>query len=93
VSRLFPFVIALRNNNIQMFKYFWDNLSYVYCNEQTFEGLFRMLAKREKSELVSYFLGSPSTKTLFLAMSYSYRSEFVEHALQIKGDIINELNQ
>ena len=64
-----------------MFKYFWDDLAYVYCTEDTFENLFRLLAKREKSELVSYFLGSGSTKTLFMAMSQSYRSEFVEHAL------------
>lgn len=81
ISRLFPFIIALRLNKIEMFKYFWDQLAYVYCTEDTFENLFRLLAKREQTEMVSYFLKSRSTKTLFLSMSYSYRTEFIDHAL------------
>lgn len=34
-------------NRMEMFKYFWDQLNYVYCTEETFESLFRLLAKRE----------------------------------------------
>lgn len=93
ISRLFPFVMSLRLNKIEMFKYFWDELAYVYCSEETFDNLFRLLAKREQTEIVSYFLESKATKTLFFSMSYAYRSEFIEHVLQIKGEILNELNQ
>ena len=31
--------------------------------------------------------------TLFLSMSYSYRLEFIDHTLQIKGEILKEINQ
>jgi hypothetical protein len=48
-----------------MFRYFWEELAYVYCNENTFESLFRLLAKREELEYVSVLLGSKSTMTLF----------------------------
>lgn len=47
VSRLFPFIIALRHTDVSMFQYFWDDLAYVYANEDCFESLFRLLAKRE----------------------------------------------
>lgn len=76
-----------------MFKYFWEDLSFVYSNEETFESLFRVLAKREKPELISFLLSSQATKTLFLSMSYAYRSEFIDHVLHIKGDILKEINQ
>lgn len=76
-----------------MFKYFWEELGYVYSNEETFESLFRLLARREQSEMVGFFLKSRATKTFFLSMSYAYRTEFLDHVLQIKGDILKELNQ
>ncbi len=78
---MFPFIIALKHNNIEMFKYFWEELAYVYCTEDTFENLFRLLAMKEKSELVSFFIKSKSSKTLFMSMSHSYRSEFIDHIL------------
>jgi hypothetical protein len=43
--------------------------------------------------MVNYFFSSRSTKTLFYSMSYSYRGEFIDNILQIKGEILNELNQ
>lgn len=93
ISRLFPFIIAMRYNSQSMFKFFWEELAYVYNNEETFESLFRLLAKREQSEMVGFFLKSKSTKTFFLSMSYAYRTEFLDHVLQIKGDMLKELNQ
>jgi len=47
ISRLFPFITALRHNDQAMFKYFWEELDYVYSNEETFESIFRILAKTE----------------------------------------------
>ena len=41
ICKLFPFIIALRNNNIEMFYYFWTELDFIYGNESTFETLFR----------------------------------------------------
>ena len=93
VSRLFPFIMSMRYSNIEMFKFFWEELSYVYCTEDTFESLFRLLARKEKPELISYLLSTQSTMTLFLSMSYSYRLEFIDHILQIKADILKELSQ
>ena len=58
VSRLFPFIMAMRYSNIEMFKFFWEDLSYVYCTEDTFENLFRLLARKEKPELISYLLST-----------------------------------
>lgn len=93
VSRLFPFIIALRHSDVSMFQYFWDELAYVYANEDCFESLFRLLAKREQSDMMNFFLRSRATRTLFLSMSFSYRAEFVDHILDIKGEILKELTQ
>ena len=76
-----------------MFKYFWEELDYVYSNEETFESIFRLLAKAEQSELVNIFLSSKPTKTFYLSMSYAYRTEFLDHVLSIKGEILKEINQ
>lgn len=76
-----------------MFKYFWEEMDYVYCNEETFESLFRLLARREKPDLVLFLLSSKATATLFLSMSYSYRLEYISDILQIKADILQDLSQ
>ena len=39
------------------------------------------------------FLKSQPAKTFFLSMSYAYRTEFLDHVLEIKGEISKELNQ
>lgn len=44
------------------------------------------------TELVSFLIKSKATQTLFLSMSYSYRAEFIDHILQIKSDLVHELN-
>ena len=93
VSRLYPFLMALKHNNDAMFKYFWEEISYVYCTETTFESLFRVLAKKQKHhDLISYLLSSKPMVTLFLSMSYSYRHEFIEHILKLKNVILKELD-
>ena len=43
--------------------------------------------------MMNFFLRSRATRTLFLSMSFSYRAEFVDHILEIKGDILKELTQ
>lgn len=63
-----------------MFKFFWGMQSS-YASEESFECLFRLLARREQSDWVGYFLRSRATWTVFLDMSYSYRPEFIEHLL------------
>lgn len=78
---------------MEMFYYFWSELDFIYGNEETFEILFRQLAKREQTELISFFMRSRTTKTMFLSMSYSYRIDFIDHILQIKDEIHNEIKQ
>jgi ankyrin repeat protein len=48
VNRLLPFIVAIRQNNMDMFRYFWDQLGYVYCKEDNFHSLLRILAKRDR---------------------------------------------
>lgn len=55
--------------------------------------LFKLLAKREQSDVVSFFLSCRATKTLYLSMSQAYKSEFIDHVLLIKEDILKEFNQ
>lgn len=43
--------------------------------------------------MMNFFLRSRATRTLFLSMSFSYRAEFVDHILDIKGEILKELTQ
>ena len=76
-----------------MFQYFWEELAYVYANEHCFDSLFKLLAKREQSEMMNFLLPSRATKTLFLSMSFSYKAEFMDHLLEIKDEILNELKQ
>jgi hypothetical protein len=35
-----------------MFQFFWEKVSYVYATEEIFENLFRLLAKREKIDMI-----------------------------------------
>jgi hypothetical protein len=55
---MYPFIMAMRHDNTEMFKYFWEEMAYVYAQENTFESLFRLLAKKEKPDLISYLLSS-----------------------------------
>lgn len=43
--------------------------------------------------MMNFFLRSRATRTLFLSMSFSYRAEFIDHILAIKGEILKELTQ
>mmetsp|Transcript_41325 Transcript_41325/g.62957 ORF Transcript_41325/g.62957 Transcript_41325/m.62957 type:complete len:148 (+) Transcript_41325:835-1278(+) len=84
INKLFPFIAALRHGQLDMFKFFYEKLAYVYCKEETVVSLFRLLAKREQNDLVGFLVSSNSTKTLFSSMSYSYRAEFIDTILGIK---------
>jgi len=53
-----------------MFKYFWEDIGGTVWNEDTFDMLFKLLAKKEASDLLSFFFNSRTTKIIFLAMSY-----------------------
>lgn len=69
---LFPFLIALQKGESQMFKYFWEEHAYLW-NEDTFEKLFKIIAKRELEEYIHFLFKSRTLNSLFEAMSYSYR--------------------
>ena len=53
-----------------MFNYFWDELGGLLWNEDAFDNMFKLLAKRELTELVSMIFRSRTTTTIFEAMSY-----------------------
>lgn len=81
VNKLFPFYVALSLNNEEMFIYFWSEQRKLQWNEDSFDGLFKLVAKREASQLISPLLRSRTTLSLFLAMSYSYKFIFLERIL------------
>lgn len=92
VNRLYPFVIALQNNNMEMFKYFWEDIGGWLWNEDTFENLFKLLAKKDLVDYLSFLFKSRTTQAIFEAMSYQYRFSFVEHLLSTKHDLLEEIN-
>ena len=51
LNKLFPFIVALQNQNNLMFQYFWSDLGYLW-NEDTFENLFKLLAKKDQSDYI-----------------------------------------
>lgn len=65
INRLFPFYIALYNNDKATFKYFWDQIGDKLWKENTFESLFKLLAKNEATEFLTTFFKSPTTLCLF----------------------------
>ena len=83
VNKLFPFYIALATGSEEIFEYFWTTQKQLKWNEDSFETLFTLLAKREASHFISILLRSATTQCLFLAMSYSYRDLFIERILAI----------
>ena len=61
--------------------------------EDTFESLFKFLAKREASHFLSTFLNSETTKAIFCAMSYFYRLTFMERILGVQDELMAHINQ
>ena len=77
VNKLFPFYIALTTNNDELFSYFWEHERSMQWNEDTFESLFKLMAKREASHLLTNFIKSRTTLAIFSGMSYTYRGTFI----------------
>ena len=57
---LFPFIVALQKGNQELFTYFWEDLSYLW-NEDTFDILFKLLAKKDCSDYVTFLFRSKTT--------------------------------
>ena len=74
-----------------MFIYFWEDLGYLW-SEDTLEGLFKVLVKRDLEEYLPILFRSRTSHTIFESMSYLYRFSFIEHLLQSKHDLIEEIN-
>jgi len=43
-----------------MFQYFWEDMSYLW-SEDTFDNLFKLLAKKELSDYLSFIFKSKTT--------------------------------
>jgi hypothetical protein len=90
ISRVFPFAVALAKANTGMFAFFWDEMGYLW-DEETLDNLFSMLAKREMADYLTMLFDSRTSRTIFAAMSYQYRFTFVEHLLQTRSDLLEEI--
>ena len=73
-----------------MFQYFWEDLSFLW-KEETFDSLFKLLAKRDVGDYLSFLYKSKTTHAIFDALSYQYKFSFIEHILQTKHDILDEI--
>ena len=93
VNKLFPFYVALANSNDEMFDYFWSKQKQLNWNEDSFETLFTLLAKREASHSIPMLMRSETTHALFRAMSYSYKDQFIERLLVIQDELLDEITQ
>ena len=92
VNKLFPFYVALSTNNEEMFEYFWSEQRHLQWNADSFELLFKLLAKREASHLIASLMRSRTTQAIFLGMSYTYRSTIMDHLLATQDEILDEIN-
>lgn len=63
-----------------MFMYFWEELGYLW-SEDTFDNLFKLLAKSDLPDYLGMLFESKTTKAIFEAMSYQYKFSFIEHIL------------
>lgn len=96
LNRLFPLILSISpysgaNWNQQMFSFFWDEVGSSLWTEDAFDSLFRLLAKRELTDLVPYLFSSKTSQAIFAAMSYQYRGAFIEHLLQMREDVAEEI--
>lgn len=95
-NQLFPLVISLSPTSTSlwdqdMFKYFWEDLGGNLWNEDSFESFFKLILRRELSDVIPILFQSQSTHSIFLSMSYHYRFSFIEHLLQLRHDLIDEI--
>jgi len=74
-----------------MFNYFWQDLGYLW-DEDAFENLFKLLAKGENADYLPFLFQSKTLLSIFEAMSYQYRFSFIQHVLQTRKDMLEELN-
>ena len=75
-----------------MFMFFWEELGYLW-DEDTFENIFELLAKKELIDYLPLIFRSRTLVTIFEAMSYSYRFQFIENILKTKKDLLDDFNQ
>lgn len=81
-----------QDNSLEMFTYFWEDLGEYMCwNEDSLESLFKLLARRELPDMLPLVFGSKTAHTIYEAMSYQYRFAFVEHLLQARHDLLDEI--
>ena len=85
-------MIALERGKREMLEFFWEELGYLW-NEDTFESLFKLMARKDYSEYITFLFSSRTLHELFASMSFSYRFCFLEHILEAKADLLSELSQ
>jgi hypothetical protein len=52
-------------------------------NEEAVEGVVKISARREITDIVPVIFSSKTTHAIFAGMSYAYRDAFLEHLIQI----------
>jgi hypothetical protein len=70
ITKLFPFYISMYRNSVDMFKYFWEELGGALWNENSFDSLFKLLAKRDLAKFLPSIFKSQTTLNIFYGMSY-----------------------
>jgi hypothetical protein len=103
LNKIFPLVISLtdaasskrssnlRPSSMDMFRYFWEELGGYLWSEDSFECLFKLMARRELTDMVPMVFSSRTTRTIFEAMSFQYRFSFIEHLLGVRNDLQEDI--
>lgn len=79
------------NPGLEMFKYFWEDLGGYLWNEEHFECLFKLICRRELTDLVPALFSSRTTQAIFEAMSFQYRFSFIERILTQRTDMLEDI--
>ena len=90
-SLLFPLAIAFDRDDQPLFRYFFEEMSFLW-GEGAIENLLKLFfapgVPRAKRELyVRAVIRSRTTQTLFYSMSFQYRSNFMETLLRLREEV------
>jgi hypothetical protein len=78
-------------NSVEMFEFFWEELGGSLWNENSFDSLFKLLAKRDLAKFLKSLFKSQTTLAIFYGMSHQYRYTFIDNILNTKQIMLDEL--
>ena len=90
-SLLFPLAIAFDREDEALFRYFFEEMSFLW-GEGAIENLLKLffapgVPPKKRERYVRAVVHSPTTHALFCSMSFQYRSNFMETLLRLREEV------